>query len=181
MSATIVDDPQSTFTLFAVFRLSSSHPVVLDGRDVPGAVQELEDVVQVVADEGVAVRGWYDVSGTRADADLMVQLHGETAEDLQWALRELRRTALLKPLIRVWGALGAARSLVDDQPKQWIAVAPPERPLQAPPTAEANEIDELVALIRDPRIADVFDAAGYENAVTIGRLVEPVEIVEVLQ
>ena len=79
------------FSMFATFRLSSSHPVVLDGRDVPVIVQELTDIVGSLADEGVAVRGWYDVSGLRSDADLMVWLYGAEVEDLQWALRQLRR------------------------------------------------------------------------------------------
>lgn len=123
------------YTLFAVFRVSSSHPVVLDGRDVPGAVQELEDVVGVIAEEGVTVRGWYDVSGMRSDADLMIWLHGSTAEDLQWALREIRRTSLVKPLIRSWGAVGVHRDAEFNRqhvpgfmrgvpPKQWLAVYP---------------------------------------------------------
>jgi len=125
----------TSYTLFAVFRLSSSHPVVHDGREVPGLVQELEDVVAIIAGENVAVRGWYDVSGLRSDADIMVWLHGSAAEDLQWALRELRRTEMLKPLIRVWSALGVHREaefnrahvpgFVRGVPaKQWLTVYP---------------------------------------------------------
>jgi len=125
----------NSYTLFAVFRLSSSHPIVLDGRDVPGIVQELEDVVEVIGAEGVTVRGWYDVSGLRSDADIMVWLHGAAAEDLQWALRELRRTSLLRPLIRTWGALGVHRDAEFNRShvpgfirgvaaKQWLAVYP---------------------------------------------------------
>lgn len=125
----------NSYTLFAVFRLSSSHPIVLDGRDVPGIVQELEDVVEVIGAEGVTVRGWYDVSGLRSDADIMVWLHGAAAEDLQWALRELRRTSLLRPLIRTWSALGVHRDAEFNRShvpgfirgvaaKQWLAVYP---------------------------------------------------------
>jgi chlorite dismutase len=123
------------FTLFAVFRISSTRPTVFDGRDVAGAVRELEDVTRLVEQENVTVRGWYDVSGMRSDGDLMVWLHGTTVENLQWALRELRRTAVVRPLIRVWGAVGVHRpdEFMSTQapafvqgvaPKQWLTVYP---------------------------------------------------------
>ena len=103
-----LDDSQAPehFTMLAVFRVSSSHPVVFDGGDVPTIVRELEDITVELRDQGVSIRGWYDVSGFRADADLMVWLHGTAAEDLQWALRQLRRTLMFRPLIRVWSAMG---------------------------------------------------------------------------
>ena len=113
--------------LIAVFRLSSSHPVVLDGREVVTAVQELEDVVEVVENEGAIVRGWYDVSGLRSDADLAVVITGPAVEDLQWAVRELRRSALLRPLIRSWSGVGFAAGsdpFGGAAPRQWLTVSP---------------------------------------------------------
>lgn len=129
------DSTPAVYTLFAVFRVSSSHPSVFDGRDVAGVVREFEDVVDVIKSEEVTLRGYYDVSGLRADADLMLWLHGSTAEDLQWALRLLRRTALLKPLIRVWSTVGVQREAEFGEdyepgfvsgiaPKQWLSVHP---------------------------------------------------------
>ncbi|QIM15417.1 chlorite dismutase family protein [Leucobacter insecticola] len=132
------------FTLFAVFRVSSSHPHVFDGRDVEGVVREFEDVVELIANERVVLRGCYDVSGLRSDADVMVWLHGTAAEDLQWALRELRRTELLRPLVRVWSAVGMHREAASHEEaevapthtpgfvsgtpaKQWLSVYPFER------------------------------------------------------
>ncbi|UOQ56574.1 chlorite dismutase family protein [Leucobacter allii] len=222
----------AAYTLFAVFRLSSSHPVVIDGRDVPGAVQELEDVVELVENEGVTLRGWYDVSGMRSDADLMVWLHGSAAEDLQWALRELRRTMLLRPLIRTWSAVGVHREaeftrehvpgFVRGVPaKQWLTVYPfvrsPEwylldaaerrRMLAEHGRAgaaytgvtantvaafalgdyewllpmEADELTELVDMMRELRGVDARRYVSVEVPFSTGRLIEPVEIVEVLQ
>lgn len=132
------DSTPPVYTLFAVFRVSSSHPSVFDGRDVAGVVREFEDVLELTSDENVTLRGLYDVSGLRADADLMLWLHGPNAEDLQWALRLLRRTSLLKPLIRVWSTVGVQREteFVKDQvpgfvsgvePKQWLALHPVAR------------------------------------------------------
>ena len=81
------------------------------------------------------MRGSYDLSGIRSDADVMLWLHGSAVEDLQWALRELRRTELLRPLIRVWNTIGtfpepAARGTQEpvfvrgDEPQQWLAIHP---------------------------------------------------------
>jgi peroxiredoxin len=44
--------------------------------------------------QDVVVRGLYDVSGMRADADLMVWLHAPTAELVQAAVRRIRREGL---------------------------------------------------------------------------------------
>lgn len=220
------------FTLFAVFRVSSSHPTVLDGRDVEAAVRELEDVVSEFADVNVTLRGWYDVSGMRADADLMVWLHGAAAEDLQWALRQLRRTELLRPLVRVWGAVGVHREAEFNRshapgylrgiaPKQWITVYPFVRSLEwylldpaersrmlaehgragAAFTGvlantvsafalgdyewllpmEADELTDLVDMMRALRSVDARRHAREETPFYTGRRIEPVEIVEVLQ
>ena len=79
------------YTVFAVLRKDPARPDDLDGHDVPRFVRELDDIIVLVENEGVTLRGIYDVSGLRADADVMLWLHGPNAEGLQWALRELRR------------------------------------------------------------------------------------------
>ncbi|HEU5224031.1 MAG TPA: hydrogen peroxide-dependent heme synthase [Candidatus Lumbricidophila sp.] len=123
------------FTLFAVLRRDPNKPSVLDGHDVPGFVRQLDDLVRVVGDEGVTVRGFYDVSGLRADADVMIWLHGPTAEGLQWALRELRRSRLLHPLLPTWNAMGVHRDaefnrqhvpgfLRGEEPRGWLCLYP---------------------------------------------------------
>ncbi|MFN7135719.1 MAG: chlorite dismutase family protein, partial [Myxococcales bacterium] len=51
---------------------------------------ELADIVALIEQGGaVTVRGFYDVSGLRSDADLMVWLHGPDAESLQRALQDV--------------------------------------------------------------------------------------------
>ncbi|MHA3683346.1 chlorite dismutase family protein [Leucobacter sp. HY1908] len=172
------EGPAPSYSLFAAFRVSSTHPFVVDGRDVPGLVQEIEDVVEMLAAEDVSVRGWYDVSGMHHDADLLVWLHGEAAEDLQWGIRELRRTSIISPLIRVSSALGfhAADGLatpagavrVNTVPQQWLAVTQ-----QGPLNLEILEADDLADLAPQLR--------GISAQFRAGRFVEPVEIIEVLQ
>ncbi|MFG6475967.1 hydrogen peroxide-dependent heme synthase [Microbacterium sp. P06] len=98
------DSAATAFTLWAVFRRDPQNPV--------GEVDstELADIVALIQQGGsVTVRGFYDVSGLRSDADLMVWLYGPDAETLQRALRRLRRTELLRPLLPTWNAMGVHR------------------------------------------------------------------------
>jgi chlorite dismutase len=97
------------YTLWAVLRRDPRRPLDLDGRDVADAVHQYDATVAQLAESGVTTRGTYDVSGLRADADIMLWLHGSAPEALQWALRELRRTRLLEGLLPVWNAMGVHR------------------------------------------------------------------------
>jgi len=123
------------FTLFTVSRRDPNNPDDLDGRDVPKAVNELDDIIALVEAEGVTVRGFYDVSGLKADADVMIWTHAANAETLQWANRELRRSRLLKSLLPTWNAMGVHRDaefnkshvpgfLRGVEPKAWLTVYP---------------------------------------------------------
>lgn len=122
------ETPDLGYTLWAVFRRSPSTVVSAD-------VDGLAARVAAVEAAGVTVRGFYDVSSIRADADLMVWLHGAVPETLQWALRELRRSSLLVDLLPTWNALGVHRDaefsanhlpayMRDTEPKQWLTVYP---------------------------------------------------------
>lgn len=114
------------FALWAVFRRNPARPVI-------GG--ELDAYLEGIEQAGVTVRGFYDVSGMRADADLMVWLHGPKPEVLQWALRELRRTSLLEPLLLTWSAMGVHRDaefnrshvpgfLRGERARDWLTVYP---------------------------------------------------------
>ena len=125
----------SGYTLWAVLRRDPSRPDDLDGTDVPRAVRELEGVIADLELQNVTTRGLYDVSGLRADADVMIWIHGPEAHTLQWALRQLRRTQLLKALLPTWNAMGVHRDaefnkshvpgfLRGKEPKEWLTVYP---------------------------------------------------------
>ncbi|XTK04191.1 hydrogen peroxide-dependent heme synthase [Clavibacter nebraskensis] len=125
----------SGYALWAVLRRDPARPDDLDGREVPGAVDELDGIVHIVEAEGVTVRGFYDVSGMRADADLMVWIHGPQMETLQWAFREIRRARLIRALIPSWSAAGVHRDaefnrshvpgfLRGVEPRDWLCVYP---------------------------------------------------------
>jgi chlorite dismutase len=123
------------FTLWAVLRRDPTRPFDLEEPNVEWAVSELESAVAEVEADGVTLRGFYDVSGFKSDADIMVWLHGPVAERLQAGLRRLRRTTLLGDLLPTWNAMGVHRGaefnkahvpafLKGIEPRQWLVVYP---------------------------------------------------------
>lgn len=105
MSADETTDPGLGYTLFAI--LAGPRPRV--GAPAPGDLDDLRRVAGGFVADGVTLRGFYDVTGMRAEADLMVWLHGEDPAALQKALRQLRRTAVLASFTNVWSAMGVHR------------------------------------------------------------------------
>ena len=67
------------YTMWSVFRLIGS----VGDEDRGKQVTEVETLLTDLEAADVRVRGLYDVSGLRADADVMVWWHAETAEALQ--------------------------------------------------------------------------------------------------
>jgi chlorite dismutase len=119
----------TAFTLWSVLRRDPERPVT------ESDTTELADIAELIEAGGVTIRGFYDVSGLRADADLMIWMHGDSAEELQRDLRRLRRTELLKNLAPTWNALAVHRDaefnrahvpgfLRGIEPKQWLTVYP---------------------------------------------------------
>jgi chlorite dismutase len=118
----------SGYTLWAVLRRNPSIPTQADVASLSSAIERVEA-------RGVVIRGFYDVSSLRADADLMVWMHDGTPEDLQWALRELRRTTMLRDLLPTWNAMGVHRDaefsashlpsfMRGKEPEAWVTVYP---------------------------------------------------------
>ena len=220
------------YTVFAVLRKDPARPDDLDGHDVPRFVRELDDVIRLVENEGVILRGIYDVSGLRADADVMLWLHGATAEGLKWALRELRRARLFRALLPTWNAMGVHRDaefnkahvpgfLRGIEPKSWLTVYPFVRSYEwylLPPEErgrmlaehgrkgaaftgviantvasfalgdyewllplEADELTDLVDLMRDLRATDARRHVREEVPFYTGRRISTAELVEVVQ
>ncbi|HET9517631.1 MAG TPA: hydrogen peroxide-dependent heme synthase [Actinoplanes sp.] len=92
------------YTMWSVFRAGTALPA--HRGDLTA---EVEGLFEQLAAKGVVVRGTYDVSGLRADADLMVWWHAENPDDLQEAYGLFRRTALGRRLVPVWSQLGLHR------------------------------------------------------------------------
>ncbi len=119
------------YTMWSVFCLAEP----LGGRDRPLAATELEELFDQLAAKDVVVRGTYEVSGLRADADVMVWWHAGATDDLQDAYQRLRRTTLGRHLAPVWSQLALHRPaefnkshvpafLADEQPRTHLCVYP---------------------------------------------------------
>lgn len=91
------------YTMWSVFAVTE----VVDDPGSAGA--EVEKLLAEHAQQGLVVRGFYDLAGMRADADVMVWWHAPTVEVLQAAYRGLLRTELGDVLEPVWSSVGIHR------------------------------------------------------------------------
>lgn len=99
------------------------------------SVQELLEILAKAELEDIQLRGIYDVSGMRADADLMFWFHAPRAEQIQAILREIKRSALGKSLETAWAAMALHRPaefnkghvpafMAGAQARDWLCVYP---------------------------------------------------------
>lgn len=82
---------RANFSLHMVFK-----------QTAPFSEADAAALEQAVAATGVEVRGWYDVAGFRADADLMAWVLSDSAESCQAAYREVLKTGKFE---QVWTAM----------------------------------------------------------------------------
>ena len=93
------------YLMFSVFTVTPGQL----GEDRAAVAADLEKFLARYEGTDVVVRGLYDVSGLRADADFMVWWHAETVELLQSAYQRLRRTQLGTQLEPVWSNVAIHR------------------------------------------------------------------------
>ena len=126
------------YTMWSVFRLET--PLTqADGADraeeVSRQAAEVEALFADFKGEDITVRGVYDVSGLRADADVMIWWHAERSEQLQSAYHRFRRTAFGRRLAPVWSQMALHRPaefnrshipafLAEETPKAHVCVYP---------------------------------------------------------
>lgn len=119
------------YTMWSVFKLRD----VIGDADREAEAADLEAFIEVLAEDDVVVRGLYDVSGLRADADVMVWWHAADSEQLQVAYNALRRTAFGSRLEPVWSQMALHRPaefnkshipafLADEEARRHICVYP---------------------------------------------------------
>ncbi len=118
------------YTMWSVFRAESRLP-----EDRAALASEAEELIEQLAAKDVTVRGVYDVSGLRADADLMVWWHSSSSDALQEAYGRFRRTALGTHLAPVWSQMALHRPaefnkshipafLADEEARGYVCVYP---------------------------------------------------------
>lgn len=92
------------YTMWSVFSLAEPLPV-----DEAERARRVAEALAAVQDDELVVRGWYDVGGLRADADLMVWWHAPDVEQVQGAYHRLRASELGQALVPVWSVVGLHR------------------------------------------------------------------------
>jgi len=119
------------YTMWSVFRLETP----LGDADRASEAAEVEALFADFKAEDITIRGVYDVSGLRADADVMIWWHAERSEQLQSAYHRFRRTAFGRRLAPVWSQMALHRPaefnrshipafLADETPRAHVCVYP---------------------------------------------------------
>jgi hydrogen peroxide-dependent heme synthase len=120
------------YTMWSVFAVRDALPVEASRAELTA---EVEALVRTLATAGLEVRGWYDVAGLRADADVMVWWHAPDISVLQQAYRGLLRTALGRHLRPVWSVAALHRPaefnkghvpafMADERARDYLCVYP---------------------------------------------------------
>lgn len=126
----------SHWVMYSVFSLEESLPGVASERG-----DWVQQAVAALADAGVTVRGWYDIGGLRADADLLVWTLADDPAKLQAGYHALRATELGRVLAPVWSCVGVHRPAEFNTrhtpgcfsgiaPRPWLCVYPFVRSLE---------------------------------------------------
>jgi hydrogen peroxide-dependent heme synthase len=118
------------YTMWSVFRAGSPLPALRDdlASEVDGLFEQLDG-------KDVTIRGTYELSGLRADADLMIWWHASTSDALQDAYSLFRKTALGRHYEPVWSQMALHRPaefnkshipafLAGEEPRQYLCVYP---------------------------------------------------------
>jgi chlorite dismutase len=119
------------YTMWSVFRRANLDPPSPEtAADLIGAIEA------ATGESDLIIRGWYDVAGLRADADLMVWWHASSSETLQAAYHALRTSRFGRSgLEPVWSVLALHRPaefnkghvpafMSDEEPKNHLSVYP---------------------------------------------------------
>jgi chlorite dismutase len=119
------------YTAWSVFRTASP----LGDVDRQPLAAEVADLFDQLAAKDTIVRGTYDVSALRADADVLIWWHAGTADALQEAYSRFRRTGLGTHLEPVWSNMALHRPaefnkshipafLAEEEPRAYVCVYP---------------------------------------------------------
>ncbi|MEP7059333.1 MAG: hydrogen peroxide-dependent heme synthase [Actinomycetota bacterium] len=120
---------ESVYTLYPVFMSTPDYrEAFADPDDLGRAAREVEDLRKRWTGR-VECRGTYSTVAFRADADLMLWVHGATPDDMQTFLVEFRRTEAGSLLDLTWTFMGVTKpaEFVADHRPAFVKGTPPER------------------------------------------------------
>jgi peroxiredoxin len=119
------------YAMWSVFKLRDP----LGDADRETEAAEVETLLKELDADDVVIRGLYDVSGLRADADLMVWSHAESSDQLQDFYHRFRRTRFGRRLDAVWSQMALHRPaefnkshvpafMADEEVRRYLCVYP---------------------------------------------------------
>jgi hydrogen peroxide-dependent heme synthase len=120
------------YTMWSVFRIEQG--TLPEDREKTAL--RTQEYLDALSESGVVVRGVYDVSGLRADADFMIWWHAAEVEAVQAAYTGFRRTTPLGQASRpVWSNVALHRPaefnkshvpafLAGEEPRRYVCVYP---------------------------------------------------------
>jgi peroxiredoxin len=123
------------YLMFSVFSVRQG-ALGAEGEARGTVIDDTATFLKQREERGVVVRGLYDVSGLRADADFMIWTHAETVEALQATYQDFRRSTLLgRACTPVWSSVALHRPaefnkshipafLAGEEPGAYICVYP---------------------------------------------------------
>jgi len=118
------------YTMWSVFHLHTP----IEDADREAEAREVDKLFDEMSGS-VTMRGVYDVSALRADAELMIWAHAESSDDLQQLFHRFRRTAFGRRLDPVWSQMALHRPaefnrshipafLAEEEPRAYVCVYP---------------------------------------------------------
>lgn len=121
------------YTMWSVFQIDRRI-----SQSLAGPTEKLSNAATEAITAGqddIAIRGWYDVAGLRADADVMLWLHAPTSDALQSAYHRLLHTEFGSALTPVWSQMALHRPaefnkshipafLADEHAREYLCVYP---------------------------------------------------------
>ena len=122
----------------ALKKTGSYEDLGADSAEGMGAAEVSAEFAAFIADlaaQDVALRGAYDVSALRAEADLVLWFHAPTAEAIQDALRKFGKTAFGGAFTQYWSSMGLHRPaefnkghvpafMSGAEPRDWLCIYP---------------------------------------------------------
>ncbi|UYM04768.1 hydrogen peroxide-dependent heme synthase [Solicola gregarius] len=119
------------YTMWSVFRLREQ----IGEGERSWLAQPVEELFEQLERKDIAIRGTYDVSGLRADADLMIWWHSESSDALQDAYNAFRASGLGRRMDPVWSQLAVHRPaefnkshvpafMADEEARAYLCVYP---------------------------------------------------------
>ena len=163
------------YLMFSVFTVTPGQL----GEDRDAVAADLEEFLARYDGTDVVVRGLYDISGLRAEADFMIWTHSEHIEDLQRFYNEFRRTTILgRASTAYWSNTALHRPaefnkshipafLAEEEPGAYVSVYPfvrsyewyllpdeERRQILAQHGRAAPQLDRIVDLMREMRATE---------------------------